>query len=253
MFVYPQDQVSLALAMLRSGIPRAQVRRATGISCSTLTRWLSGKTPRQPDPHPERMPEAAWPDYAYLLGLYLGDGYVAKAPRDVYRLDLTFDSTYPGIIRQAVRAVSIVRPENRVSVRSCRDAAAVIVGCYSKAWPVLLPQHGVGVKHERRIVLEPWQEQITEPHAKWLIRGLIHSDGCRFIARQRTHGKMYPYARYEFANRSIDIINIFSSHLTLLGVAHTIHDRGAQQRASHVQIARKEAVALLDSFVGPKY
>jgi hypothetical protein len=199
------------------------------------------------------MPEAAWPAYAYLLGLYLGDGHLAKAPRGVYRLDVTLDSTYPAIIREAAHAVSIVRPENRVSVRSRKDAAAVVVGCYSKAWPVLLPQHGAGLKHHRRIELRRWQAEITRLHARSLVRGLIHSDGCRFVAHQRTRGKIYPYARYEFANRSADIINIFTSHLDSLGIDYTVRDQSALATASHVQIARREAVAALDAFVGPKY
>jgi hypothetical protein len=47
----------------------------------------------------------------------------------------------------------------------------------------LLPQHGAGTKHERSIKLAAWQLQITRTHPEQLIRGLIHSDGCRFVNR----------------------------------------------------------------------
>jgi hypothetical protein len=239
--------------MLGSGAPRRHVSRSTGISCTTLRRWRLGRTPRQDDLHPERMQEEAWPAYAYLLGLYLGDGHLARMRRGVFRLDLTLDAAYPGIIREAARAVSLVRPENSVSVRRRTDAAAFIVGCYSKAWPLLLPQHGPGLKHHRRIELCRWQAEMTRRHPRCLVRGLIHSDGCRFVARQRTRGKIYHYARYEFANRSTDIINIFVTHLDSLRIDYTVRDLSDLGTASHVQIARREAVAALDAFVGPKY
>ena len=110
----------------------------------------------------------------------------------------------------------------------------------------LFPQHGSGRKHERPIVLTDWQREITAAHPEQLIRGLIHSDGCRFVNRVRHGEKVYAYPRYMFSNRSRDIHAIFTDHLDQLGIAwrwsndHTI------------SIARREAVARLDEFVGPK-
>ena len=40
--------------------------------------------------------------YAYLLGLYLGDGCLPEGPRGVWHLRLTLDSRYPGIIERAL-------------------------------------------------------------------------------------------------------------------------------------------------------
>ncbi len=112
--------------------------------------------------------------------------------------------------------------------------------------PYVLPQYGPGLKHTRKIELEPWQSDITQQRAGRFIRGLIHSNGCRFIAVQRKKGTQYEYARYMFANRSQDIIAIFRAHLNLVGVEWT------QPSASHVQDARREAVLELDRHVGPK-
>ena len=83
-------------------------------------------------------------------------------------------------------------------------------------------------------------------HAEELVRGLIHSDGCRFIARQPAKGRIYRYARYCFSNRSPDIMRILCDHLDLLEVDWTMTD------AEQAQIARREAVEKLDEFVGPK-
>ena len=113
-------------------------------------------------------------------------------------------------------------------------------------WPSLLPQHGPGLKHARPIALTEWQLEITREHPEPLIRGLIHSDGCRFVNRVRHVEKVYAYPRYMFSNRSRDIHAIFTTHLDQLGIAwrwsndHTI------------SVARREAVARLDEFVGPK-
>jgi hypothetical protein len=78
------------------------------------------------------------------------------------------------------------------------------------------------------------------------LRGLIHSDGTRIIARERkgTYVRLAP--RYGFSNRSEDILGIFRDACEIAGVHCT--------RASTKQIAiyRKAAVARLDEFVGPK-
>jgi hypothetical protein len=57
--------------------------------------------------------------YAYLLGLYLGDGYVASMPR-TFRLRITLDDAYPGIVAEAVAAMRAVRGPFSVS-RQARD------------------------------------------------------------------------------------------------------------------------------------
>jgi len=112
---------------------------------------------------------------------------------------------------------------------------------------VLFPQHGPGRKHERRIVMTRWQRDITAAHPRELLRGLIHSDGCRFVANQRVGRKTYRYTRYSFSNRSEDIKAIFCEHLDLLGIRWTRPNR------CDIAIDRRSEVAKLDSFVGPKH
>lgn len=188
----------------------------------------------------------AYPAYSYLLGLYLGDGDITSHARGVFRLRVTLDSRYPGIVSCASRAMNEVLPRNRVGVHGRTRSNATAVTCYSKSWPKLLPQHGPGVKHRRTITLYPWQRRITSSFPRELVRGLIHSDGCRFVARQQVGDRIYEYPRYCFSNVSGDIHKIFCEHLDLLGVRYT--------RASPVivQIAQRPSVIVLDSFIGPK-
>jgi hypothetical protein len=77
---------------------------------------------------------------------------------------------------------------------------------------VPVPQHGPGRKHERPIVLEEWQRAIVERCPGDFLRGLFHSDGSRTRnwATRMVAGKKkrYDYPRWEFVNRSDDILDL---------------------------------------------
>jgi hypothetical protein len=225
------------------GLNACQIADIAAIPRSTVRDWLR----RRPDatwlrdeqsPGPESLPAQA---YSYLLGFYLGDGWLSRCPRDVYRLRIATDARYPGIVEECVAAMQAVMPGNCVSVRRLRYRA-VEISCHSKRWPLLFPQHGPGPKHRRRIVLEPWQEEIVARYPRELIRGLIHSDGSRVL--NRVNGKDYP--RYFFTQVSDDIRRLFCAACRRVGVEYTWNNWKT------VSIARAGSVALLDSFVGPK-
>jgi hypothetical protein len=253
MFVYSRATVRRVRTLIVAGIPAGEIARTEAVSISTLKRWRSdwaaalGRDPGiLPRNGREILTEAQEPDYAYLLGLYLGDGHIASMSRGVYRLYLTMDSRYHGIIAEAREVLQRVMPNNKIGLRRKPYAAAVDVSCYSRLWPILLPQHGPGRKHEREILLQDWQVEITHRNAGRLVRGLIHSDGCRYVARQRVGRRVYEYERYGFTNRSSDILRICCDHLDLLGVHWTLN------WPYDIQIARRGAVERLDLFVGPK-
>ena len=113
------------------------------------------------------------------------------------------------------------------------------------------PQHGPGRKHMRKIELQPWQRTIVTAHPGRLARGLFHSDGYRGINRERAHipggEHWYEYPRYLFSNESQDILRLCGEVLDQLGVAWRFSRRNA------IPVARREAVARLDVFVGAKY
>jgi hypothetical protein len=189
----------------------------------------------------ERLPRSS---YAYLLGLYLGDGWIATMPQGTFSLRIWLDQRYPGIIVAASQAMADVRPRGKVRVFA--SVGCSVVSSYWKNWPTVFPQHGSGRKHTRRILLTDWQQRITAGQPRELIRGLIHSDGCRFVANQRVGEKSYRYSRYSFSNRSEDIKAIFCEHLDLLGI------RWTRPNDCQIAIDRRSEVAKLDEFVGPK-
>ena len=229
------------MALSAVGMPPKWIADELGIARRTLGRWLDGQTRRV------RAPWSLCPkSYAYLLGLYLGDGHISAGPRGQRYLTVSCDAAYPEIVGSAKAAIAAVVPGRRVWVTKPVTERCVRVGCCSRWWPVLFPQHGPGPKHTRRIALVAWQRSITEAHPRDLISGLMRSDGSRFVARQRVSGRTYDYARYAFTNRSLDIVGILCEHLDLLGIGWT------QPRPDYVAIDRRSEVAKLDAFVGPK-
>jgi hypothetical protein len=188
------------------------------------------------------------PAYAYLLGAYLGDGCIHPYRRGVYQLRITCDLRYPDIIKEVAAGIVVVRGVERVGYAARKGC--VDVNAFWKHWPCAFPQHGPGRKHERKIALESWQEEIVVANPKALARGLIHTDGNRHINEVerllRSGPKRYQYPRYMFTNASTDIREIFTNALDLLGVHWT------QTTARDISVARQEDVAFLDTFIGPK-
>ncbi len=186
-------------------------------------------------------PEPVLQAYAYLLGLYLGDGYISRSPgHGAFRLRISLDQKYPGIIAEARGALLMLLPNRRVGM--VPGVGDVQVSNYSNDWPALFPQHGDGLKHTRPIVLEDWQQRIVDVYPLALLRGLYHSDGSR--SRNVVKGRDYP--RYLFANESPGIRALFCQACDRLGLHWTIANR------RNVCISRREDVARLDEVLGPK-
>ena len=243
----PQD-VDFVLALLRRGYSDAETSRRSGIPRRTVWDWRHGRIPGRNDarqkscpicrPGPTCLPEGA---YAYALGLYLGDGYVSAHPR-TYCLRIFLDAAYPGIVAECRDALLAIRPGNRASVSRQTTCRCCVVAMYSNHWPCLIPQMGPGRKHDRDIRLDEWQQDIVRREARSLIRGLIHSDGCRVVANDRGVASV----RYHFSNKSEDIKRIFCESLDALGI------RWTRPCDRQIAVYRKASTALLDEFVGPK-
>ncbi len=185
--------------------------------------------------------------YAYLLGQYLGDGCISAHPRGVFALRIACCDAYPGVMQACQAAIEIMRPGRVFMVPS---QGCTYVTALWKHWPCLFPQHGPGRKHERPILLEPWQREIVERHPGQFLRGLFHSDGCRVTnwTRRLVAGEMkrYEYPRYFFTNTSTDVMALCEWALSLLDIGWT------RPSPKQLSVARRADVATLDEHVGPK-
>ena len=245
-------EVGFVLELVRAGWNDCEISRETGIPRRTILDWRNGRTPdfdrlrTRPslgarfcavcDGDPLRLPQGA---YTYLLGLYLGDGCIASHPRSVFRLRIVCADAYPELIRHCKSAMAEVLP-NKVGLS--RKQGCTEVASYSKHWPCLFPQHGPGKKHERKIELTRWQQELVDRDPRPLVRGLLHSDGCRVL--NWVNGTAYP--RYHFSNVSADIRGIFGRACDQLGIEWRANNRWS------LSVARRGSVALLDEFVGSK-
>lgn len=243
-------------ALVAQGLSDCRIARSTGIPRTTIRDWRRGQSAsKRTDArracghcgHPEHdfdaLPAA---DYAYLLGMYLGDGVISRSER-TWRLRITLDMAWPGVISSCAAAMRAIFPDNQIS--QCRPdprARCVVVSVYSNKMTCLFPQHGDGPKHLRRIELQDWQTHLVERQPEAFLRGLIHSDGCRFINKVRAGNRTYEYARYNFTNASRDIRELFSNSCDRLGI------EWRQMNERNLSIARRSSVLRMDEFVGPK-
>jgi len=252
--MHPQATVDRARALSSQGLSDREVGRITGVPLCTVRKWRTGKR-RSPDkkrrsscPRCDGVPldERA---YSYVLGLYLGDGLITRQRRDVFALSIFCADAWPGLITAAQRAMHEVMPMS--SVFMVQRIGMTEVKSTSKHWPCLFPQHGPGMKHTRKIELADWQQVIVDRYPGDFARGLFHSDGCRGMNRVRrvlSDGeRWYAYPRYLFSNKSTDILGLCGAALDRLGVQWRF------ARWDVISVARRDAVARLDEFVGPKY
>lgn len=252
----PRRDVEQVRDLAAQGLSISEIARRVAVSRWTVRHWietgfeetLAGRTDdtgQDADcgfcPHVRNLTETS---YAYLLGLYLGDGYIARHARGVYKLRIYQDDKYPMLIHQCMVAMRWVLPNTVGLVQ--RDGCKEVYS-FSKHWPCLFPQHGPGMKHQRAIVLEPWQRWVAiEREPQLLLRGLIHSDGWRGTNPVTVRGKRYEYPRYMFSNRSADIRRIFTDACDRAGI------EWRQNYEWSISIARRESVKKMDRFVGYK-
>ena len=256
----PKHEFELVRFYVDWGLNNCEIERLTGISRTTVRGWrhrasqgltnsskqdaLGG---RAPCPICDGAPFDR-EHYAYLLGMYLGDGCISSHHRGVFKLRIVLDQKYPNIIGECAEAIQGV--SERLNVGFVQKVGCIEVNSYWKHWPCLFPQHGVGRKHERTIRLADWQSKIADEHAGQLLRGLIHSDGWRGtnLVRRPVDGRMkeYSYPRYQFCNESEDIKRIFCDACARLDI------RWKRMNRKTISVARHEDVEKLDVLVGKK-
>ena len=251
--MWSEERYAEVVGLIETERSDYEIARLTGIPRSTVQKW------RHREYRSSRRRETDMIDwrpqdieaYAYVLGLYLGDGCITARPRKTPFLVVTLDAMYPELIDEAARALDRALQPRSVRRYDRGQGSYVVLQVGGAFLLRAFPQHGRGHKHHRPIELTEWQREITHAHPGALVRGLIHSDGCRTINRFKTRlpsgrVKEYAYPRYFFSNLSADIRAIFVEHCELLGVRTTLSN------ARNVSVSHRNSVAILEEVVGPK-
>jgi hypothetical protein len=242
-----------AMRWLAWGLNDCQIERVSGISRRTVLDWRHGRgrasSPARANvcPRCSSEHELVSARYSYLLGLYLGDGWISPGPRGVYRLRIVQDQRYPFLIAECARAIADVLEGVEMGVGFVQKPGCIEIYSYWKHWPCLFPQTDAGRKMDRRIRLASWQEDVVRRHPEELLRGLIHSDGCRFtnVVGKNLRPGGYSYSTYAFTNASGDIRKIFCMACDQLDIRY-------RRSGRNITISRRADVEKLESFIGPK-
>ena len=265
--MHPPEIKRAALDLIAAGHNDCEVSRRLGVPRRTIMDWRRRRYEERRVAYSLEICPRCWrpakpmvftpSDYAQLLGVYLGDGYVSRGAR-TYRLRIYLDSRYPkmnGEIKLLMErcfranAVTVTKPSR--SPLSGRDDTCTVLSIYSTHLPCVFPQHGSGRKHERSIVLEDWQEAAVAAAPWGFIRGCIQTDGCAFVNRtdiQRS--EPYEYLSYQFSNRSLEIVELFVGACCDVSVQCRV--TGSHERGWAVRINRRSSVALMREHVGVK-
>jgi hypothetical protein len=169
--------------LIADGLNDCAVSRATGSTRPTVREWRVGQKRngnyRTGIAHlcpicNDTEVEGWW--YAYLLGMYLGDGCLATHPRGVYRLRIVLDVRYPMIINECVSAIRAVKgstaPVGQVHYSGCVEVYA-----FWKHWPCLFSP------------ARPWKEAPPKD------RTGVLAAGYRPRLAGSTHSRPHPVGR----------------------------------------------------------
>lgn len=182
-------------------------------------------------------------DYSFILGLYLGDGCITENGRNnsSYKLRIAQDNKYPNVISIIQNSLSnfFGKDSKLINGKGCTH-----ITIYDKYLPIYFPQHGKGFKHDRKIKLNDFQSKNIDDVE--LLRGLWLSDGSFYIAK---HGK-YEYERYNFTNKSVDLIEIFGCLLDKLDVKYS--KRIKRNGVWTIEVQNRKYVSILKDILGTK-
>jgi hypothetical protein len=112
--MYPRATVDIAKSLSDLGVLDRENAAICGVSVAAIRHWRRGSrrsggegAPGCPRCHDRPLDERA---YAYLLGLYLGDGHLTVSRKAVWALSITCCDGWPGLMAQARLAMSAVMP-----------------------------------------------------------------------------------------------------------------------------------------------
>lgn len=255
---YTNEDRERVRQLFEQGYNKCQISRETNIPRATIKGWLQGKYKG----HRENQPVYLKPEeikhylntsekrkaYSFILAVYLSDGYISPLKRfKTPSIRFFNDCKYPLNTQEWKDKLQIILPNNKINIHKKKNCNAYIVLAYNINLPNLFPQHAPGKKHLRKLEFQDWQLEILKEYPEEFIRGCFQSDGSIYYAKQ---GK-YPYKRYNFSNRSKDIIDLLYQILLCVGV-----ERKPTLKLSTggyvIQIQNKKHVSKMETIISNK-
>lgn len=263
------EEYNLVMKMYSEGIKICDIVKKLNINRSTVSNWVrnkngksfvhktNSKLPIIYDPLKYLYELSPGIDnkyrnsvYSYVLGLYLGDGCLTILPRTV-KLAISVDLKYPKLNNDICNSINTIfskKPSILPKRSKGKLTKGIDIAIYHNNLQILFPQHGLGKKHLRSIILTDWQKSIID--YRWLLKGLIMSDGSFYITKKDNH------QRYNFSNCSLDIMLIIEKCLNYFSIKYC-RRISVSKNPKHADIYRlevngKESVKTLKSLIGTK-
>lgn len=251
--MYPLATVKIAKTLSDLGILDRENAAICGVSVAAIRHWRRGSrrsgdqdAPRCPRCYGRQLDEIA---YAYLLGLYLGDGHLTVSKNGVWALSISCCDGWPGSWRKPAWPCPRSCPPPRYSPlperAAPRSRAHPSTGC---ACSRSMGQAGnTSAKSSwSRGRRRSWQSTLATSRAAFsTLTAAGRSTGSGGRSRTATGGTST--RAISFVNHSADIHRLCGQALDRLEVLWRF------SKPTTISVARRKSVARLDQFVGPKY
>lgn len=148
--------------------------------------------------------------WAYLIGLALGDGNLSNPNGRAVRLRITCDARYPRIAKDILRTLRLLFPDNSVSiVRNPSKDTFYNISVYSNTLREWMPWRvNYGTKELQNAHVPEWIVK-SKTYSRECIRGLLQTDGSIYSDRG--------YLMVNFCNNVEALANDMMNMLTLHG------------------------------------
>lgn len=213
------EEVQEVLNLYKNGLSQVKIQNVLGFDRSTIRQILN-----DPEKYLSKasvgfnLNDINRKSYAFILGVYLGDGCISKTHKlNVYRLRIALDQKYKNLNQEIIDELQKIFPNNKIALNNTPNTNGCVISVYSSNLLSLFPQHDLGLKHDRPIVLEEWQKEIIDEFPMDFLRGLMYTDGSFYYS-----GK---YERCNFVNKSLDIVNICSETMNKLNINNCVRIR----------------------------
>lgn len=230
------------LEYYNNGLNQTEISKLTNIPRRTIGDWI--KQPQKENifisPKEYIINNGLEDTYSYILGLYLGDGYINETAR-TWRLRIFLDIKYSKLNEFIIQELQKLFPKNKVGIIDFKTYWGISI--YSNKIISLFPQHGEGMKHTRKIKFNDWQNEIIK--SKDFLKGLFHSDGSYYPRTNKKTGKITH--SYDFRNESDDLHKLFKKHCEKLNINCTF-----SKKPKTTHIYKRDDVEKMVSLIGTK-
>jgi intein-encoded DNA endonuclease-like protein len=169
-------EVNYILELYKSGYSQNRIFKTLGVDRGTIRQIVN-----DPEGYLKKatiefdLSEINKKSYAFILGVYLGDGCISKTHKpNVFRLRVALDIKYKKLNEEVIEELQKLFPNNNVNYMRVGETNGCVISLYSTHLLKLFPQHDIGKKHDRPIVLEDWQKDIIDEYNIEFLKGLIY-------------------------------------------------------------------------------